>query len=62
MRHGAGLSIERRACLRFDRRVKNYVFTRGPLPSAVPEGVDFVNEPIKAFGRRLRKKREKTSG
>jgi dihydrofolate reductase len=39
----------------FDRRVKNYVFTRGPLPSAVPEGVEFVNEPIKAFTRRLRK-------
>jgi len=38
----------------FDTKVKNYVFTRGPLPPAVPAGVEFVNEPIKAFTNRLR--------
>ena len=43
----------------FDPRVKNYVFTRGPLPSAAPVGVEFVNEPIKAFTNRLRKKKGK---
>lgn len=37
----------------FDTRVKNYVFTHKP-PSAVPKGVEFVNESIKAFARRLR--------
>ena len=41
----------------FDTRVKNYVFTRGPLPAATPAGVEFVNEPIKAFATRLRKKK-----
>jgi len=40
----------------FDTRVENYVFTRGPLPSPVPAGVEFVNEPIKAFATRLRGK------
>src|SRR5580704_379950 len=39
----------------FDTRAKNYVFTRGPLPSAAPAGVEFVNEPIKTFISRLRK-------
>jgi dihydrofolate reductase len=43
----------------FDTRVKNYVFTRGPLPSAAPAGVEFVNEPIKAFTNRLRGKKGK---
>ncbi len=43
----------------FDTRVKNYVFTRGPLPSATPAGVEFVNEPIKAFAARLRAKKGK---
>jgi len=43
----------------FDTRVKNYVFTRGPLPSPVPAGVEFVNEPIKAFATRLRGKEGK---
>src|SRR5580693_2618544 len=27
----------------FDANVKNYVFTRGPMQSAAPEGVEFVN-------------------
>jgi hypothetical protein len=31
----------------FDTRVKNYVFTRGPLPATAPPGVEFVNEPEK---------------
>ena len=43
----------------FDTRVKNYVFTRGPLPSAAPAGVEFVNKPIKAFAQRLRRKKGK---
>jgi hypothetical protein len=40
----------------FDTRVKNYVFTRSVLQSAAPSGVEFVNEPIKAFAMRLREK------
>jgi dihydrofolate reductase len=43
----------------FDKRVKNYVFTRGPLPSDAPEGVEFVNEPTKAFTERLREQKGK---
>lgn len=43
----------------FDTKVENYVFTRGPLPSAAPAGVQFVNEPVKAFARRLRRKKGK---
>jgi len=38
----------------FDTRVKNYVFTRSLAGSAPPAGVEFVNEPIKAFAGRLR--------
>jgi len=38
----------------FDAKVKNYVFTRGPLPLALPAGVEFVKEPIKVFTNRLR--------
>ena len=43
----------------FDTRVKNYVFTRDLLQSAAPAGVEFVNEPIKAFASRLREKKGK---
>ncbi len=43
----------------FDTRVKNYVFTRGPLPSAAPAGVEFLNEPVKSFATRLQKKKGK---
>jgi dihydrofolate reductase len=43
----------------FDTRVKNYVFTRGPLPSSAPAGIEFVKEPIKTFTRRLRKQKGK---
>jgi dihydrofolate reductase len=43
----------------FDTRVKNYVFTRGPLPSAAPAGVEFVSEPVKAFATHLREKKGK---
>jgi dihydrofolate reductase len=46
----------------FDTRVKNYVFTRGPLPSAAPVGVEFVNEPSKRSQPVCRRKRGKTSG
>ena len=43
----------------FDTRVKNYVFTRGPLPATAPAGVEFRNEPIKAFAKSLRAKKGK---
>lgn len=43
----------------FDTRVKNYVFTRGPLPASVPAGVEFVKAPIKAFTSRLRRRQGK---
>src|SRR6202040_2972001 len=43
----------------FDTRVKNYVFRRRPVQSVAPEGVEFVNEPIKAFTNRLRKQKGK---
>jgi dihydrofolate reductase len=43
----------------FDTSVKNYVFTRGPLPSSAPAAVEFVNEPIKAFATALRAKKGK---
>jgi dihydrofolate reductase len=43
----------------FDTKVRNYVFTRSPVPSAAPAGVEFVNEPIKAFATRLREKKGK---
>ena len=46
----------------FDTRVKNYVFTRSLPQSPAPPGVEFVNEPIKAFATRLRQKKGKTSG
>ncbi len=37
----------------FDKNVRNYVFTRRP-PKKEIESVEFVNEPIKKFARRLR--------
>jgi dihydrofolate reductase len=43
----------------FDPRVKNYVFTRSLPPSTVPEGVEFISEPIKAFATHLREKEGK---
>lgn len=43
----------------FDTRVKNYVFTRSLPQSTAPAGVEFVNEPIKVFATRLRKKKGK---
>jgi dihydrofolate reductase len=41
----------------FDPNVKNYVFTRGKLPSPAPPVVQFVNESIKSFTKRLRKQK-----
>ena len=43
----------------FDTRVKNYDFTRSAPPSAAPAGVEFVNERIKGFATRLRKRKGK---
>jgi dihydrofolate reductase len=38
----------------FDTSLKNYVFTRTLSPSTAPKGLEFVNEPVKAFAARLR--------
>jgi dihydrofolate reductase len=43
----------------FDTNMKNYVFTHTPPSSALPKGVEFVNEPIKKFASRLRAKKGK---
>jgi dihydrofolate reductase len=43
----------------FDTTVKNYVFTHDRAPSPAPAGLEFVNEPIKAFATRLREKKGK---
>jgi dihydrofolate reductase len=43
----------------FDTKVKNYVFTRGPLPPAAPAGVEFVNRSVKTFATHLRKQKGK---
>jgi len=48
----------------FDTRVKNYVFTHNVRHfqgegAVAPAGVEFVNEPIKAFATRLREKEGK---
>jgi|GEM_PF-1009350 len=37
----------------FDPKVKNYIFSRKPKKRSSP-GVEFVNEPITAFAKRLR--------
>jgi dihydrofolate reductase len=39
---------------KFDPSVRNYVFSRQLPPSSVPKGVEFVNQPIAAFAKRLR--------
>jgi len=46
----------------FDAGVKNYVCTRRQPQWAAPAGVEFVNEPIKAFTTRLREKKAKDIG
>jgi dihydrofolate reductase len=43
----------------FDKKVKNYVFSRSIPQSPPPAGVEFVSEPIQAFASRLRKKKGK---
>jgi dihydrofolate reductase len=43
----------------FDTKVKNYVFTRGPLPASAPPGVEYVNEPIRKFMNRVRRQKGK---
>jgi dihydrofolate reductase len=42
----------------FDKKVKNYVFSRRPRRRGAP-GVEFVTGPVKAFARRLRASRGK---
>lgn len=39
---------------KFDRKRRAIVFSRQAPPADVPSGVEFVNEPIDAFARRLR--------
>ena len=43
----------------FDTRVTNHVLTRSLPQSPAPPGLEFVNEPIKAFATRLRQKKGK---
>lgn len=43
----------------FDTKVKNYVFTRTLPQSGAPEGVEILNEPVKTFAGRLRKRKGK---
>jgi dihydrofolate reductase len=43
----------------FDTRLKNYVLTHSLVKSPAPVGVEFVSEPVKAFAKRLRKKKGK---
>jgi dihydrofolate reductase len=38
----------------FDTSLKNYVFTRTLSPSTAPKGLEFANEPVKAFAAGLR--------
>jgi len=38
----------------FGPKVKNYVFSHQPPTSQPPSGVEFINEPIGAFAKRLR--------
>ena len=45
-----------------DTRVKNYVFTRGPLPWPAPAGVEFMSEQSKSSQRVCERTRAKTSG
>jgi len=40
---------------RFSAGALHYVFSRRPPPASVPEGVNFVTEPIGAFAERLRR-------
>jgi len=42
----------------FPKNIKNYVFTRHP-PKKQIAGVEFVNEPVKKFAKRLRAKKGK---
>jgi dihydrofolate reductase len=38
----------------FGPKVKNYVFSHHPPASPPPPGVEFVNEPVSAFSKRIR--------
>ena len=38
----------------FDTKTRSYVFSRQPAPASVPAGVQFVNEPVDMFVKRLR--------
>jgi len=59
LRYGTRVSKKGVRAAAFDTRVKNYVFTRSLPQSPAPPGVEFVNEPIKAFATRLRRKKGK---
>ncbi len=42
----------------FGKGIRNHVFTRRPAPPAA-KGVEFVNEPVRTFARRLRRRKGK---
>jgi dihydrofolate reductase len=42
----------------FDKNIKNYVFTHHPPKKPIP-AVEFVNEPIEKFGKRVRAEKGK---
>lgn len=54
--YDVALAFQRGGVVRsaFDPRMKNYVFTRTLRPSDAIAGVEFVDEPVKAFATRLR--------
>jgi len=48
-----------RAGAGFDTSVKNYVFTRGPVPAEIPPGVEFARTPVREFADSLRARKGK---
>lgn len=51
--YGIGLEMNAGAMSAYGPKIKNYVFTHHP-PKSIPPGVEFVNEPIDQFAKRLR--------
>jgi dihydrofolate reductase len=54
-----GLSADTGGGGSFGPKVKNYVFSHQPPASQPPPGVEFVNEPVSAFAKRLRAEKGK---
>ncbi len=51
--YAVGLEMNAGDLSAYGPKIKNYVFTHHP-PKSTPPGVEFVNEPIGEFGKRLR--------